>query len=216
LARDRGDGEEDYPQSGADSARKGWCLSRSFWENLLLLAIGFMLTGVTGATLSYWYQREMAKHQALLIAEQIDLSQSIDAFRTISDLVGKRQFRMNRLVQALSGVAPAATRTERARDYRGAFVEWNDQVGLDMALYDFYFTEDAAAKRPCRSFQSIKLGFEAIHRDQLEPILEGNAGDIAKLRSATLNLAACIVNFDRSMLESIETKRKTYLAIASE
>ncbi|HEY2068363.1 MAG TPA: hypothetical protein VGG48_02315 [Rhizomicrobium sp.] len=206
-------GNQDGPSpSDAATQRSPPFPSRGFWENLTLLLIGFVLTGVVGAFLSFWFQREMARREAYLIAEQSDLAQSIDAFRTVSDEVGKRQFRMNRLVQALTGVAPENTRNDRARDYKEIFVEWNEQLGRNTALYNFYFHDDAAADRVCASLLSITRRFENMHKNQLEPILEGTPGNLQQLRDDTLKLGDCIATFDQSMLSSIENKRQKYLA----
>src|SRR5580658_7335174 len=97
-----------------DSSKMNWS---SFAEKLLLLLIGFVLTTWLGTFIGGHYNRESAKKEAELAFMQSDLTQAMQTFQSISQLMDKRLFSMRRLHDVYSGVAGKDALNQRLADY---------------------------------------------------------------------------------------------------
>ena len=88
--------EQDQRPPEKDSGEKKKPFS-GFFENLILLVIGFMLTTLVGGFLADRFRRENAKTELEIAAMQSDIGRSVQVFENISQLMDKRLFRMRRL-----------------------------------------------------------------------------------------------------------------------
>lgn len=123
-------------------------------EQLQLLVIGWLLTGVLGAAIAYGFQRyawnhqhEVQqrdwKHQHEVQQRDEERQQALKAFEEVSTLLDKRLYRMKRLHWAAKNTARGAG-DEKEMDlartaYREVLFEWNDNLNRTLALVETYF-----------------------------------------------------------------------------
>ena len=110
---------------------------------LVLLVTGFLLSGVAGGFLGYFFQQRAWAHQHAVQRADLQREQAQQTFEDLSTLMDRRLYRM-RLVhsaarrQALSG--GHAERLDHAvQDYRLILRDWNDTLNRNLALIDTYF-----------------------------------------------------------------------------
>ena len=107
---------------------------------MVLLVTGFLLSGVAGGFLGYFFQQRAWAHQHEVQRADLQREQAQQTFEDLSTLMDRRLYRM-RLVhsaarrQALSG--GHAERLDRAvQDYRLVLRDWNDTLNRNLALIE--------------------------------------------------------------------------------
>src|SRR5262245_3995737 len=112
-------------------------------EQLLLLSVGFLLTGVVGAWLTNRFQQRAWEHQHALQQRAQERQQAFKTFEEVSTLLDKRLYRMRRLYWAAGRRARGAadeTDMQPARAaYDGVLLDWNDNLNRVLALVHTYF-----------------------------------------------------------------------------
>jgi hypothetical protein len=95
-----------------------------FSEKLVLLVVGFGLTTLVGGYLADQFRKESARTALELADMQMDITQSVQLFEIISQLMDKRLFRMRRMHDVYD-VEPAPyvlnQKEQRLSDYRAVF-----------------------------------------------------------------------------------------------
>ena len=114
--------------------KKKRILPKSFYlryKDLILLITGFILTGIIGTTITYYYQ----KHQQSLVIEvaqyRIDREAAYVAATEISELIGKHHFNALQLRGAIEAYIDTPNQenltylNEQSTIYRASVREWN-------------------------------------------------------------------------------------------
>lgn len=111
-------------------------------DQLVVLTVGFLLTGVLGGALGYLFQRGVWMHQHAVESRDEVRRQAMKTFEEVSSLLDRRLYRMRRVYwmakrRAEGGAAdqlPAAL-----DDYREVLLVWNDNLNRVLALVNTYF-----------------------------------------------------------------------------
>lgn len=113
-------------------------MSQDGKDKLILLVVGFVLTGVIGAVIGWylqndtWDRRWVSQYRGELAANQET------TFNYISNLLGMRLYAMRRLAWALEGHHPIHDVETSAQDYREMLIEWNDNLNRNRSLLEVY------------------------------------------------------------------------------
>lgn len=118
-------------------------------DPLVLLVVGFLLTGVAGGTLAYTFQRRSWRHQYRAQRDDHQREQALKTFEEISTQLDRRLYRMRRVYWAAKAraltVSDNAALNAELEDYRDSMRTWNDNLNRTLALADTYFGEAARA-----------------------------------------------------------------------
>ncbi len=194
-------------------AKTAWPIWHDFFEKLILLIIGFVFTIWLGNHIAETYRRDSARKEAMLAAMRSDLAQAMETFQSISQLMDKRIFRMRRLHDVYSGAVGKEFLEQRLKDYREVFMDWNDNLNRNLALYSFHFgtTSASSVGRHCsENLAGVHDGFTKVHR-MLQRFIDGNSDDATKLRDALDSFNPCIFLLDQLMLQKIKEMRVNHL-----
>ncbi|MDC7120120.1 hypothetical protein OMK64_01050 [Cellulomonas fimi] len=113
------------------------------WEQLLPVVLGFALTTVAGGLIARRLQdRSWERQNEARLREQA-VQHAGDVCRSVSGLLDRRRYRMQRLLWAIrdddgSDRAREAL-TARLQAYDDVLVEWNDQLNSGLAVVETYF-----------------------------------------------------------------------------
>ncbi len=111
-------------------------------NQLMLLAVGFLLTGVFGGALGYLFQRRAWAHQHEVERRDEERQQAVKIFEEVSSLLDRRLYRMRRVYWAArrrvegNGLDQLSAALD---DYRDVLLVWNDNLNRSLALVDTYF-----------------------------------------------------------------------------
>jgi len=139
----------------------------TFWHTVALTVFGFFLSGVVGTWITYiwqsrnWrYQQEHSRGRELLIKQ-------IQIVEDLSDLIGRRRFRMFRALAALR--SKDAKRIEKEWNfYDESVVNWNNNVNSNITKLRQFFNKRAQYDLDLYitpSFQEIGSRLEKLKRD---------------------------------------------------
>lgn len=116
------------------------------WANVLPILLGFVLTTVLGGIFASILQRMQWRHQNAARLREEERQKASGVCQTITSIVDKRLYRMQRLLSAITGRAAGHFSAEdldkRLRDYDEVLVEWNDQLNARLAVVGAYFGGD--------------------------------------------------------------------------
>jgi tetratricopeptide (TPR) repeat protein len=111
-------------------------------DQLVVLAVGFLLTGVLGGALGYLFQRRAWSHQHEVERRDEQRRQALKTFEEMSALLDRRLYRMRRvywLAKRRAEGEPADQLAAALDDYREVLLAWNDNLNRMLALVDTYF-----------------------------------------------------------------------------
>src|SRR5215470_10034175 len=99
-------------------------------SQLILLIVGFALTGVLGSLLGFFLQNRAWAHQHDVGRRDEERLQALKTFEEVSSLLDRRLYRMRRLYWAArrkaQGSGDAAEIASARADYREVVTGWND------------------------------------------------------------------------------------------
>lgn len=111
-------------------------------DQLALLLTGFLLTGVLGGGLGYFFQRRAWTHQYRVERRDEGRRQASNTFEEVSRLLDRRLYRMRLVYWAAKrrtkggGTAQLSTALD---GYRAVLLEWNDNLNRILALVTTFF-----------------------------------------------------------------------------
>lgn len=111
------------------------------WKTLTVTGVGFVLTGIVGTWISYFWQTRNWRHQQEYIRSKELISKQIEIVEQLSNLVGRRKFRMFRAAAALRSTNPDRI-AESWKNYDESVVEWNDNVNGYITKLRQFFKRD--------------------------------------------------------------------------
>lgn len=112
-------------------------------QQLILLVVGFVLTGVAGGVLGAYLQNRAWDHQHDAGRRDGERSRALVTFEEVSRLLDRRLYRMRQLYWAVRqqarGIGDGGA-IDQARDsYREIVTEWNDNLNRTLALAEVSF-----------------------------------------------------------------------------
>jgi peptidoglycan hydrolase-like protein with peptidoglycan-binding domain len=111
-------------------------------QKLALLAVGFLLTGVVGGALGYFFQRRAWQQQHKVERREEEHRQAVQTFEELASLLDKRLYRMRRWYWAIKRRLEGGglDQVSAARnDYDEVLLVWNDNLNRILALVDTSF-----------------------------------------------------------------------------
>jgi peptidoglycan hydrolase-like protein with peptidoglycan-binding domain len=111
-------------------------------SKLLLLVVGFLLTGVLGTVLTSVFQTRTWNHQHEVEQRDEERQQALKTFEEVSARLDKRLYRMRRLHSAARKKARAVDEADidpAIAAYDDILLEYNDNLNRSLALVETYF-----------------------------------------------------------------------------
>jgi Putative peptidoglycan binding domain len=140
-------------------------------QQLILLAVGFGLTGVLGTLLGFVLQNRAWAHQHEVGRRDEERLQALKTFEEVSLLLDRRLYRMRRLYWAARrtalGSGDEAEIASARDDYREVVTGWNDSLNHTLALTEASFGSQVRAMladRVYEEFAAAGRGLEDIVR----------------------------------------------------
>jgi hypothetical protein len=112
------------------------------YHELVLLVLGFCLTGVLGTIVAQNVQDRSWRFQRDAEHRDREVDAATKVFDDVSRLMDRRLYRTRQVLWALQGNIPEADTTARWADYRAVLYEWNDALNRNLALVERYFGVD--------------------------------------------------------------------------
>lgn len=196
-----------------------------FVQKLVLLIIGFVLTGLIGMAIAENLKRSFALEDFRIKTYQSDLEREQKIFEAISGLFDRRLFRMRRVVDAFETNMSPEMQIQRVNDYRSVFLEWNDALNKNRAYFYFYFcaaktggsgdgaaaaTETTEAQRCRDRYDSAVSEFNGAHK-LVQKLIEHSPDGAPKEAETVLNdLNVTVFFMDELMLQRMSQERESY------
>lgn len=177
-------------------------------STIITLAVGFILTGLIGNWLAQsWQHRNWLRQQRFLSDEKqyVALTQLWDQ---LSNLAGRRQWRMRRLLDAVSRSDEALIRA-RVADYDAIVSEWNENftsMAVRLTLLARWHLAGELEREIQSAFQVAGSKLERLTRQRLagEAI---SATTITALYQEVSWLSHRVFVFDRDTLLAVQRQR---------
>ncbi|MBN9242356.1 MAG: hypothetical protein J0I98_06140 [Mesorhizobium sp.] len=109
-------------------------------KTIFVAFIGFLLTGVVGTWISYFWQTRNWRLQQDYLRNKELLSKQVEIVEGLADLVGQRKFRMFRAAAALRGLDSEKISTSW-KSYDASVILWNDSVNGYITKLRQFFTK---------------------------------------------------------------------------
>ena len=125
-------------------------------DQLAMLAVGFLLTGVFGGALGYLFQRRAWAHQHEVERRDEQRRQAVKTFEEVSSLLDRRLYRMRRVYWAARNRREGGELDRLSAaldDYRDVLLVWNDNLNRIRALVDTYFGGGVARQLQIRVYE---------------------------------------------------------------
>ncbi|MFT4296865.1 MAG: hypothetical protein QM582_15790 [Micropruina sp.] len=115
-------------------------------EQILTVAVGFVLTTVIGGWWASRLQQRSWERQNELRLRENERSRAEDASRELSALLDRRLYRMLRVYWAIAGYDGTESAetglTDCLAEYRAVLYEWNDRLNTNLALVSSHFGDE--------------------------------------------------------------------------
>jgi hypothetical protein len=173
-------------------------------QQLTLLVVGFLLTGVVGSALAYVFQRRAWEQQHRAERREEERQRAVQTFEEVASLLDKRLYRMRRLNWATLRHLESGRGLERiaaARDdYDDVLLTWNDNLNRILALVDTSFGHGVRRQMEVAVFEE----FAAVGR-ALEDFVRRVSGDregveVPPLKRRLNRLSHQVYRLDSQML----------------
>jgi hypothetical protein len=195
--------------------------STALWDNgpraggfvggqLLLLVVGFLLTGVLGTVLTSVFQTRTWNHQHQVGQRDEERQQALKTFEEVSARLDKRLYRMRRLHLAARkkarGTVEDAHIEVSITSYDNILLEYNDNLNRSLALVETYFGPGVR-----QDLEDIDERFTALGRrlDTMVAIVSTSDErvEVPRLDSSLGELSGRIYQLNLRMLSVLEKKR---------
>jgi hypothetical protein len=189
--------------------------AKAMWIAILTVFLTFLLTGVAGNRLVHYWQHRNWLRQQLVLNEEKEHEALQHVFDEISELAGKRQHRMFRLLHGIRGTDDEALQ-QRQTDYDEATIAWNDRLISLFARVTMH-AEWRLTKRLeddiQAAFVTIGANLDKMARDRLAGRAM-NSGDTARVLAALNKLQGKISGFEKDVIRFMQSKRKSFTRAA--
>lgn len=112
-------------------------------DNTIGIVLGFALTTVAGGWWASYLQQRAWKRQNEVRLLEGAIDQARDACQSITSLLDRRLYRMQRLMWAATSQDPdgldEAELERRRQDYISVLFEWNDHLNTNLSMIGTYF-----------------------------------------------------------------------------
>ncbi len=179
-------------------------------SQLLLLVVGFLLTGVLGTVLTSVFQTRTWNHQHEVEQRDEERQQALKTFEEVSARLDKRLYRMRRLHSAARkkarGTVGEADINAAIAAYDDILLEYNDNLNRSLALVETYFGPGAR-----QDLEDIDERFTTLGRrlDAMVAIVSTSNEriEVPRLDRALGELSGHIYQLNLRMLNVLEKKR---------
>jgi hypothetical protein len=154
-------------------------------DELVPIVVGFVLTTVLGGLLGTYLQQRTWKQQNRVQLRTWELQNTArlreeelrragQVCESVSRLLDKRRYRMQRLLYAIAGrqrgTSSENTLEEKLRDYDEVLYEWNDSYYTNRSMVGTYFGHEARdlLDRIYQVYAGVGTELEAAYRKTLE------------------------------------------------
>lgn len=153
------------------------------YNELVLLVLGFALTGVLGTIVSQNIQDRSWRFQREAEHRDRETDAATKVFDEVSRLMDRRLYRTRQVLWALQRNLPDADTDQKWSDYRTVLYEWNDNLNRNLALVERYFGDEMRGQLEGDihySLRSIGDKLETYRRERVkDPALLESAADLA-------------------------------------
>lgn len=166
-------------------------------DQLVLAGVAFVLTTVAGGLLGWFLQDRSWDHQNQARLREEELRRAAEVCQSMSLLLDKRLYRMQRWYDALRALDRDSASRERVdacqRDYNEVLYEWNDRLNVNLGLIGTYFGESARDWLDLEIYESFKrLGRE------LEDLIGDEWARLSRPRHPPILMATFAISTTRS------------------
>ena len=116
------------------------------WNQALPILLGFVLTTIVGGLFASFLQQRSWHYQNEQRLREDDVNRASNVCRSLSALVDKRWYRMERLLGATIAHANGRLARDmldaRLQEYDQVLMEWNDELNARLAIVGAYFGRD--------------------------------------------------------------------------
>ena len=116
------------------------------WNQALPILLGFVLTTIVGGLFASILQQRSWHYQNEQRLREDDINRASNVCRSLSALVDKRSYRMQRLLWATlahaNGQLARDVLDARLQEYDQVLLEWNDERNARLAIVGAYFGRD--------------------------------------------------------------------------
>jgi hypothetical protein len=176
---------------------------------IITVLLTFVLTSIVGNRVVHsWQQHNWLGQRRILEAEE-QYKALHKTFDEVSELAGKRQHRMFRL---LSGIRHGKNDIlqKRLADYDEASLAWNERLSTSYAKLTMQLNYQLSLRletRIQRRFVELDAELTSLTTAKLKDAKKMSATDFARLSKALSTLHGEIVNFNKATLKDIEEKK---------
>ncbi|HYN16530.1 MAG TPA: hypothetical protein VEY96_00420 [Actinomycetes bacterium] len=143
-------------------------------DELAPILVGFVLTTVLGGLLGTYLQQRTWEHQNEAHLREEELRHAGEVCQSVSGLLDKRRYRMQRLSYAIAGwrrgTVSEETLTEKLEDYDQVLYEWNDSFFTNRSMVGTYFGHDGRKliDRVYQAYADVGSELEQAYRNRQE------------------------------------------------
>ena len=113
----------------------------AIWPALTITVVGFILTGIVGTWITYFWQTQNWRRQQLYLRNKEKSDKQIEITRSLSYLIDRRRFRMLRAYYAIRNKNKERV-VEEWKKYDDIIFEWNDNLnGYITSIRHFFGKE---------------------------------------------------------------------------
>jgi hypothetical protein len=172
-------------------------------DDLIRLAVAFLLTTVCGGLLGFIFQRRQARYQWLRTRWEKELAEAQAVFDEVSRLLDRRLYRTRQLLWSFD--RPLDARQECLKDYRTVVTEWNDNINRILAMLAIHFSVE------CRNTIDNEIGaeFRSIGQSLERAIRNDSKPDAPTLGEQLNQHAGRVYNFNLDLLNAIRNRRQS-------
>lgn len=173
-------------------------------QQLTLLVVGFLLTGVVGSALAYVFQRRAWEQQHRVERREEERQRASQTFEEVASLLDKRLYRMRRLNWATLRHVESGRGLDRiaaARDdYDDVLLTWNDNLNRILALVDTSFGHGVRRQVEVEVFEEFAAIGRALE-DFVRRASHGREGvEVPPLKRRLNRLSHQVYRLDSQML----------------
>jgi hypothetical protein len=181
-------------------------------DPLLLLIVGFLLTGVAGGALTFAFQRRAWTHQHDVQRLDLDREAARKTYEELSTLLDRRLYRMRQVFVSARRIADQpgpSTALARDRDeYREVLRAWNDNLNRNLALVDTYFGAPARAYLETGLYEEFRAVGEELDLFIRDVSVEERGAVVVRRIAPRLNgLSHKVYLFNRVLLKALRDDR---------
>lgn len=169
------------------------------YNELVLLLLGFVLTGVVGSYISQQLQLRAWNFQNLADIRERELIIANKTFEEVSILMDKRLYLSRQLIWSLEGNSKSVD--SKLKDYVSVLYDWNFSLNRNLAVIEKYFGQEYRKK----FYDSIHDKLRELN-SQLSAYRSGKIDSLEKAKEIADDVNIEIYRFNLLMLEKIQNK----------